>query len=68
VFGKWVARKMPIIAGIELATTVAYNGLDWGMSYWRLAKAHDINGGVMDAARYLQRNIDSTYIALKGCS
>ena len=33
VFGKWVAKKMPIIAGVELAITVAYDGLDWGMSY-----------------------------------
>lgn len=67
VFGKWVARKMPIIAGVELANTVLYDGLNWGMSYYRLAKAHHINGGVMDAARYLQNNIEDTYIALKGC-
>lgn len=67
VFGKWVARKMPIIAGVELANTVLYDGLNWGMSYYRLAQAHKISGGVMDAARYIQKNIDETYIALRGC-
>jgi len=67
VFGKWVARKMPIVAGIELANTVLYDGMNWAMSYNRLAKAHQINGGVMDAAKYLQKNIDATYIELKGC-
>jgi hypothetical protein len=67
VFGKWVARKVPIIAGVELAITAVYDGLDWGTSFYRLAKAHQINGGVMDAAKYLQKNIDNTYIALKEC-
>jgi hypothetical protein len=67
VFGKWVARKVPIIAGVELSINTLYNGTDWYQSYKRLAEAHKINGGVLDAARYLQKNIDNTYIALGEC-
>jgi hypothetical protein len=67
VFGKWVARKVPIIAGVELAITAVYDGAAWGTSFYRLAKAHQINGGAMDAAKYLQKNIDNAYIALKEC-
>lgn len=67
VFGKWVAKKVPIIAGVELAINQSYNALDWLLSYKRLVDAHKINGHVMDSARRLQKNIDDTYLALKEC-
>ncbi|MGE5296496.1 MAG: hypothetical protein ACM3VT_16880 [Solirubrobacterales bacterium] len=67
VFGKWVARKVPIIAGVELAINESYNALDWYLSYKRVAEANGINGRVLDAARYLQQDIDDTYLELQGC-
>jgi hypothetical protein len=67
VFGKWVAKKIPLIAAIELSVKQAYNGLDYVLSLNRILKAQKINGGVMDAAKYIQKNIDKTYIALKDC-
>jgi hypothetical protein len=67
VFGKWVAEKVPIIAGVELAINEFYNGLDWYLSYKRLAEAHKINGRVLDSARSIQKNIDDAYLALGKC-
>jgi hypothetical protein len=67
VFGKWVAKKIPVIAVIELSINQAYNGLDYLLSLNRVIKAQKINGGVMDAARYIQKNIDNTYTALSEC-
>lgn len=67
VFGKWVAKKMPIIAGIELAINQAYNATDWYLSYRRLAEAHKINGQIMKTAMYIQKNIDDAYMALEEC-
>ncbi|MDF1590427.1 MAG: hypothetical protein P1P89_02835 [Desulfobacterales bacterium] len=67
VFGKWVAKKLPIIAGVEFAINQAYNAFDWYLSYERLSEAHKINGRVMNSARYIQKNIDDTYLALGEC-
>ena len=67
VFGKWVAKKLPVIAVIELSIKQSYNGLDYFLSLNRIIKAQKINGGVMEAARYIQKNIDDTYMALKEC-
>ena len=67
VFGKWVAKKIPVIAAVEISIKQAYNGLDYFLSLNRILKAQKINGGVMDAAKYIQKNIDKTYIALKDC-
>lgn len=67
LFGKWVARQMPVVAWTSYAINQAYNATDWYLSFRRLAEAHDINGKVYDAARSLQRRIDSTRIALKEC-
>ncbi|HEY3389683.1 MAG TPA: hypothetical protein VGK38_08945 [Prolixibacteraceae bacterium] len=67
VFGKWVAKKIPVIGAIEISIKQAYNGLDYLLSLNRILKAQKINGGVMDAAKYIQKNIDRTYIALKDC-
>lgn len=67
VFGKWVAKKLPMVAWTEFAINEVYNGLDWYLSYERLSEAHKINGRVMNSARYIQKNIDDTYLALKGC-
>ena len=67
VFGKWVAKKLPVIAVIELSIKQSYNGLDYFLSLNRIIKAQKINGGVLDAARYIQKNIDDTYLALSKC-
>ncbi len=67
VFGKWVARKMPVVAVIELSINQTYNGLDYLLSLNRIIEAKKINGGVMDTARYIQKNIDDTYLALANC-
>lgn len=67
VLGKWVAKKIPIIAGVELAINQIYNGWDWYSSFKRLSEANSINGRAMDAARAIQQNIDNTYLRLKDC-
>jgi hypothetical protein len=67
VFGKWVAKKLPMVAWAEFAVNEVYHGFDFYLSYTRLAEAQKINGRVMDSARYIQKNIDDTYLALKGC-
>jgi hypothetical protein len=67
VFGKWVARKMPFIAVIEISIKQSYNALDYLLSLNRIIEAKKINGGVMDTARYIQKNIDDTYLALTNC-
>lgn len=67
VFGKWVARKVPMIALLEISYKQTYNATDWLLSFHRIAEANRINGEVMNAARSLQRNIDETYASLQQC-
>jgi hypothetical protein len=67
IFGKWVTKKLPVIAVIELSIKQTYNGLDYFLSLNRIISAQKINGGVMDVARYIQKNIDDTYLALSKC-
>ncbi|MDH4321017.1 MAG: hypothetical protein OEV73_05895 [Desulfobulbaceae bacterium] len=67
VFGKWVAKKVPIIAGVELAINQTYNGLDWLLSFKRMTEANRINGKVLAAARSIEQNIDDTARALQDC-
>lgn len=67
VFGKWVAKKMPMIAWAEFAVNEVYHGLDFYLSFERLTEAHKINGRVMDSASYIQKTIDDTYAALRQC-
>lgn len=67
VFGKWVAKKMPLIACIEISIKQTYNGFDYYLSLRRILEAQKINGGVLDAAKYIQKNIDNTYTALNDC-
>jgi hypothetical protein len=67
VFGKWVAKKVPLIAGIEISVKQSYNALDWGLSLSRILDANQVNGQVLDAAKGLQRHIDETYYELKTC-
>lgn len=67
VLGKWVAEKMPVVGGIELATNLIYDGTAYFISFHRLSKADKINGRVMDTARYIQQNIDDTSLALRSC-
>lgn len=67
VFGKWVAKKVPLIAGIELGIKESYNALDWYLSFKHIVEANKINGEVMNAARSLQKHIDYTYLALREC-
>lgn len=68
VFGKWVAKKIPVVAVIEISIKQVYNGTDYFMSLNRILEAQKINGGVMETARFIQRNIDNTYTALSGCN
>lgn len=67
VFGKWVARKVPLIAGIEISVKQSYNALDWLLSLNRIMDANQINGKVLDAAKGIQHNIDATHYELKTC-
>ena len=67
VFGKWVAKKVPIIAGVQLAINQIYNATDWFLSYQQIVAANKINGEVLYAARSIQDNINDTYLALRDC-
>lgn len=67
VLGKWVARKVPLIAGVELAINQTYNAWDWYLSFKRLSEANSINARAMEAARAIQQNIDNTYQKLMDC-
>ena len=67
VFGKWVAKRVPLIAGIELGIKQSYNALDWYLSFTHIVEANRINGQVMNAARSLQKHIDDTCLALREC-
>jgi hypothetical protein len=67
VLGKWVAKQVPIIGGVELAINQTYNATDWYLSFKRITEANHINGQVLNAARLIQKNIDNTYLALKEC-
>jgi hypothetical protein len=68
VFGKWVAKKIPVVAVIELSIKEVYNGTDYLLSLNRILEAQKINGGVMETARFIQRNIDNSYMALSDCN
>ena len=68
VFGKWVARKMPIVATLEISVKTLYNGTDYLLSFHRISEAKKILGGVLDTAKFIQKNIDNTYAALQDCS
>lgn len=67
VFGKWVAKKVPLIAGVELSLNQSYNALDWLLSFKRMTEANKINGKVLAAAKSLQHQIDTTSMALQEC-
>jgi hypothetical protein len=67
VFGKWVARKIPVVACLEISTKQAYNGLDYFLSLSRILEAKDINGNVMASAKVIQKNIDNLYTELRDC-
>ncbi len=68
VFGKWVAKKIPMIALIEISIKQIYNGTDYFLSLKRIMEARKINGGVTQTARYIQKNIDETLIAMGDCN
>ncbi len=67
IFGKWIAKKIPLVACIELSIKQLYNGTDYLLSLNRIIQAQKINGGVMITAQYIQKNIDNTYAALSQC-
>jgi hypothetical protein len=67
VFGKWVAKKVPIIAAVQLSINEAYDALDWILSFKRMTEADKINGKVRDTARDIQQQIDETYLVLQTC-
>lgn len=67
VFGKWVARKVPLIAGVELSVMGLYHGADWLLSFNRILDANQVNGQVLAAAKSLQHHIAETYSELEAC-
>lgn len=67
VFGKWVAKKVPLIACVEISIKQIYNGLDYYLSFKRIIETKKINGAVLAAAKNIQKNIDDTYVALRQC-
>ncbi len=67
VFGKWVLKKVPLIAAIELSINQTYNALDWYLSFTHIVKANKINGEVLYAAKSLQKHIDDTSLELREC-
>lgn len=67
VFGTWVKKQLPVIGLTEISLKQLYNGSEWAASFYRLAKANDINGNVLESAKGLQKRIDDTRIALKAC-
>jgi hypothetical protein len=67
VFGKWVAKKIPLIACIEISIKQVYNGTDYLLSLNRIINANKINGTVLETARRIQKNIDETSRSLNQC-
>ena len=67
VFGKWVARKIPLVAGLEISIKQIYNATDWYLSFQRISEAREINGRVLAAANALQQSIDDTRLAAIAC-
>jgi phage shock protein A len=67
VFGKWVARKIPMLALLEISTKTVYNASDWLLSLNRVKEANHINGQVLRSAQSLQKHIDDTSLALQRC-
>lgn len=68
VFGKWAARKMPVIAGCEYAVNQAYNALDWALSFRRIVDAHRIYGNALETAKGIQSHIHETRLTLNDCN
>lgn len=67
VFGKWAARKMPVVAGCELAIDQSYNAFDWALSFKQMISSRDIYGNALDAAKGIQKLITETRLAQSGC-
>jgi len=68
VFGKWVAKKVPMIALVDISIKQLYNGLDYFLSLNRIMDSNKINGKVMDAAYTIQKNINETSSQLRDCN
>ncbi len=68
VFGKWVARKLPLVAGLEISIKQLYNATDWYLSFQHIRESNEINGRVLAAARSLQQSIDDTRLAYSACA
>lgn len=67
VFGKWVMKKVPTIALIEIGIKQSYNALDWALSYKRIKEANKINGEALQKVKTIQDNINNTYTELNSC-
>ena len=67
VFGKWVARQMPLVGLLEISVKTTYNATDWLLSLRNIMQANRINGEVMSSAQSLQRHIRATRDELRGC-
>ena len=68
VYGKWVAKQVPIIGLVDISIKQTYNFADWANSLYRIVKANNINGRIMSSARSLQRHIDDSYLELRQCN
>jgi len=67
VFGKWVARQMPLVGLLEISVKTTYNATDWVLSLRNIMQSNRINGEVMESAKSLQRQIHKTRTELQGC-
>jgi hypothetical protein len=67
VFDKWVLKKVPTIALVEISIKQSYNALDWLLSYNRIKEANKINGNALNAVKALQENIHNTTSQLNEC-
>ncbi|MDO9260344.1 MAG: hypothetical protein Q7U08_00175, partial [Flavobacteriaceae bacterium] len=68
VFGKWVAKKLPLIALVDISVKTIYNGTDYLLSLNRIIASRKIYGDAIQTAKFIQKNIDDTYFALNECS
>lgn len=64
---KWATKKLPKMGLVALSTAQTYKGYDWQASLQQLLTSQQINGGMLDTAKYIQNNIDNSYNHLSDC-
>ncbi|MDP3352881.1 MAG: hypothetical protein Q8S44_03990 [Flavobacteriaceae bacterium] len=67
MMGKWVAKKLPMIALVDISIKTLYNGTDYFLSLNRIMESRKIYGGALETAKYIQKNIDDSYKSLSEC-